>query len=312
MNIEKLIKAGIRYLRDANYRFHIKQTHGFYNHLPDEEYLKLLFRMIIGKDLNLDAPKTFNEKIQWLKLYDRRPEYTRMVDKCEAKKYVAERIGEEYIIPTLGIWDDPEDIDFDALPNQFVIKCNHNSGLGMCICRDKSKLDIAEVRRGLKKGLRQNYYLTGREWAYKNVQPRIFAEQVLSDEQQKESLFDYKFYCFNGKPKFLYISEGLHDHTTARISFLNLDWTFAPFHRSDYREFDELPIKPKNYETMLELATILSENVPFLRVDFYEVDGKIYFGELTFYPGSGFSEFTPEEWNYSLGSWIQLPEKTIN
>ena len=310
MNIEKLIKAGIRYLRDANYRFHIKQTHGFYNHLPDEEYLKLLFRMIIGKDLNLDAPKTFNEKIQWLKLYDRRPEYTRMVDKCEAKKYVAERIGEEYIIPTLGIWDDPEDIDFDALPNQFVIKCNHNSGLGMCICRDKSKLDIAEVRRGLKKGLRQNYYLTGREWSYQGIKPKVIAEQFIAEKFDTE-LMDYKFMCFDGEVKCSFVCSNRFSDKGLHVTFFDRDWNVMPFERHHPSAKNGLP-KPKRYEKMIELAEILSANIPFLRVDFYEVDGKIYFGELTFYPGSGFEEFTPEEWDYILGSWIQLPEKTIN
>ena len=172
------------------------------NWVPDQLFLKAAFRARFGRKLDLNNPKTFNEKLQWMKLYNRKPEYTMMVDKYKVRNYIAEQLGEEYLIPLLGVWDDPDEIDFDALPNQFVLKCNHNSGLGMCICKDKSKLDIQSVEEELRKGLAQDYYLTGREWPYKNVPRKIICEKYMTDETEGD-LKDYKFYCFNGKVKML-------------------------------------------------------------------------------------------------------------
>ncbi len=276
--------------------------------IPDRAYLKLKYRASMGKKLNLKHPKTFNEKLQWIKLYDRKPIYTTMVDKYEAKRYVAEKIGEEYIIPTLGVWDRVEDIDFDALPDQFVLKCTHDSG-GLVVCRDKSKLDIEAAKKKLERSLKTEYFYQAREWPYKNVNPRIIAEAYMEDERQQKGLIDYKFYCFDGKPKFLYVSQGLEDHATASISFLNTDWTFAPFKRGDYKEFDNLPAKPENYDAMLKLAEELSRGNSFLRVDLYEINHKIYFSELTFAPCGGMMIFQPEEWDRTFGEWIELPEK---
>lgn len=266
--------------------------------LPDELYLKLQYRAKLDKKLNLKNPKTFNEKLQWLKLYDRKPEYTIMVDKYLAKKYVADKIGEEYIIPTLGVWDSVDEIDFDLLPNQFVLKCNHNSGLGMCICKDKSKLDIAEVRRALANGLKQDYYHIGREWPYKDVPRKIIAEKYMGD-----SLNDYKLMCFDGKIKCSFVCSDRSENL--KVTFFDNDWNRMPFIRHYPASDNKIP-KPINFDQMIELAEILSKDIPFLRVDFYEIDGKIYFGELTFYPGCGYEEFTPEEWDERLGSWIKL------
>lgn len=310
MKLLQILKAGCKYLSSSDYRFLINANLGFYNQMSDENYLKRMFKACTGRQLDLDDPQTFNEKLQWLKLYDRNPEYTKMVDKYDAKRYVADKIGEEYVVPTFGVWDRPEDIDFEILPERFVLKCTHDCG-GLVICRDKTKFDEVVAKGKLFRHMKRNYFMHGREWPYKNVRPRIFAEQLLSDEHQKDSLIDYKFYCFNGQPKFLYVSEGLHDHDTARISFLNLDWSFAPFQRSDYKEFEELPPKPVNYEMMLEFATILSENTPFLRVDLYEVEGKVYFSELTFFPASGYSELYPSYWNKNIGDWIKLPPRMV-
>lgn len=303
-----IFKKGCEFICSSNYRFKKLNQLGMFNHLPDEEFLKRTYKAYFGKELDLETPKTFNEKLQWLKLYDRKPEYTTMVDKYEAKKYVAERIGEEYIIPTLGVWDRFDDIDFDALPDQFVLKTTHDSG-GVVICRDKANFDRDKARKKLSRSLKRNFYLRGREWPYKDVKPRIIAEQFMQDGTQPNGLLDYKFYCFNGEPKLLYVSEGLEDHSTAKISFLDLDWTFADFHRSDFRPFDHLPPKPNNYDQMLILAKELSAGIPFLRVDLYEINGKIYFSELTFFPCSGMMPFEPERWNEKLGSWIMLPPK---
>lgn len=299
MNIWKL-------LRDPKRIVYVYGIRGGFRCLSDSAYLKLLYRCSLRKPLDLKNPKTFNEKLQWLKLYNRKPEYTRMVDKCEAKKYVAEKIGEEYIIPTLGVWDRFEDIDFDSLPDQFVLKCTHDSG-GLVIVRDKEKLDKAAAQKKIEKSLKKNYYYSGREWPYKDVKPRILAEQYL-DEQTGTGLHDYKFYCFHGEPRLLYLSEGLEDHTTAKISFVTLDWEFAEFGRSDFAPFKELPPKPENFQQMIQLAKKLSAGNPFLRVDLYSVQGKVYFSELTFTPCSGHMPFDPENWDGILGEWIRLPD----
>ena len=304
MELKKLLRAGGRYLTSPDYRFLVNAGLGFYDRMPDEAYLRRYFRAAMGKELDLEHPQTFNEKLQWLKLHDRKSEYTKMVDKIEAKKYVASILGEEYIIPTLGVWDSPDEIDFDALPEQFVLKCNHNSGLGMCICRDKSALDIPKVRRELRKGLRENYYLHGREWVYKDVKPRILAEQYLVDESGME-LKDYKIMCFSGAAKCAFVCSDRFNSDGLRVTFFDRAWNIMPFERHYPRRTKPLR-KPENYDKMLQFAEKLSSNIPFLRVDFYEIKGKLYFGELTFFPGSGIEEFTPEAWDSELGSWIKL------
>lgn len=275
----------------------------------DELYLKIKYRLAMKKKLNIKNPQTFNEKLQWLKLNDRSPEYTKMVDKYEVRKYIAETIGEEHLIPLLGVWDNPDEIDFDSLPNQFVLKCTHNSGLGMCICKDKSKIDVKKVKKELKKGLKQNYFITSREWPYKDVKPRVVAEKYMVDDKNtypEDGLIDYKFYCFNGKSEYAYVSQNLDDHKRASISYITLDWEQAPFKRFDYPAFKDVPKQPERFDEMLKLAQNLSKDIPFLRVDFYEINGKVYFGELTFFPGSGLTELSPEEWDYKLGDMIKF------
>lgn len=273
----------------------------------DKKYLRRLFKLNMGKELNLDNPQTFSEKLQWLKLYDRKPEYTQMVDKVEAKNYVARIVGDEYIIPTIGVWDRVEDIDWDTLPNQFVLKCTHDSG-GIVICSDKSKLNTKAAIAKLKKGLRKNYYYRNREWPYKNVKPRIIAEQYMVDESGYE-LKDYKWFCFDGEPKALFIAtdRGTENEET-KFDFFDAEFNHLPFtngHPNAKREIK----KPEGFEQMKKLAALLSNGCPHLRVDFYDINGKIYFGELTFYHWSGMMPFEPEEWDYTFGSWIKLPQK---
>ena len=289
-------------------RFGYLNQLGFYRWMSDEKFLKYAYRVHLGKKLDLEHPVTFNEKMQWLKLYDRRPEYTTMVDKYAVKQYVAEKIGEEYIIPTLGVWDTFDDIDFDTLPEQFVLKCTHDSG-GLVICTDKSKLDKDNIRGLLGKYLKRDYYSIHREWPYKNVKPRIIAEAYMEDSATSE-LRDYKFFCFNGEPKVLYV---ITERKTSGHNF-KLDYFDMDFQHLDFKngyENSEYPIdKPLGFEKMKELAVVLSNGIPYVRVDFYEVDGKIYFGELTFFPTSGYGPFDPEEWDYKFGEWITLPQKT--
>lgn len=275
----------------------------------DKFYLRCRFRLKLGYSLNLNAPQSYNEKLQWLKLYDKNPQYTRMVDKYEAKKYVASIVGEEYIIPTLGGWERFDDIDFDKLPQQFVLKTTHDSG-GVVICRDKSKFDKAAARKKLEKSLRHDYYRTTKEWPYKNVKRRIIAEEYMEDESGE--LKDYKFFCFDGVPKALFIAT---DRFTVgeetKFDFFDMEFNHLPF-RNGHPNANIKINKPNGFEQMQELAAKLSTGIPHLRVDFYNINGRIYFGELTFYHWSGLVPFVPREWDYIFGSWLTLPTKNTN
>lgn len=296
MNIKKLFKN-----REA-----LNNAMRLFAFIPDETYLKLMYRLRMGKKLDLKMPQTFNEKLQWLKLHDRRPEYIAMVDKYEAKEYAAPIIGREHIISTLGVWDKFDDIDFDKLPERFVLKCTHDSG-GLVICKNKGTFDKSAAKTKIEQSLKCNFYYVGREWPYKGVKPRIIAEEYMENEYSA-SLRDYKFYCFNGIPQFLYLSEGMENHSTAHISYVNLDWTFAKYRRNDYQPFDKLPPKPVHLDEMIELSRKFSKDIPFLRVDFYEINGKVYFGELTFFPGSGFTPFASESDDLEIGNMLDLRE----
>ena len=271
---------------------------------PDELYLKLLFRLRMGYKLDLDNPQTFCEKLQWLKLHNRKSEYPQMVDKYDAKQYVANIIGEKYIIPTIGVWNRVEDIDFDKLPNQFVLKCTHDSG-GIVICKDKSQLDINAAKKLLRRGLKKNYYWQNREWPYKNITPRIICEKYMVDESGYE-LKDYKWFCFDGVPKALFIAtdRGVKGEET-KFDFYDADFNHLPFTNGHPNASKEIK-KPAGFELMKQLAAKLSQGQPHLRVDFYDINGEIYFGELTFYHWSGTMPFEPMEWDYKFGSWIKL------
>ena len=260
----------------------------------------------MGGDLDLENPKTFNEKLQWLKLYNRKPEYTMMVDKYRVREYIAQTLGEEYLIPLLGVWDDPDDIDFDALPNQFVLKCNHNSGLGMCICKDKSRLNIAKVKAGLRKGLAQDYYLTSREWPYKDVPRKIIAEKYMEDDSSTGELADYKVLCFNGEPKLVEIHHGRFAgiHTQ---DFYDTDWNKTDFEQPDDPLSDEVMEKPPFADEMFRLTRDLAKDIPHVRVDWFYTQKRLYFGEITFFDGAGFVPFVGNQ-DEIIGEWIELPE----
>lgn len=304
MRANPVIKKIIRKIKNPIEVLKSFSRFGIYDRMPDEKFLRLMFRLRMNKNLDLNNPKTFNEKLQWLKLYNRKPEYTMMVDKYAVREYIKKKLGEEYLIPLLGVWDSPDDIDFDKLPNQFVLKCNHNSGLGMCICKDKSKLDIDKVRKELKKGLKQNYYLTGREWPYKDVTRKIIAEKYMEEKPNTE-LNDYKLMCFNGKVRCSFVCSERFSDDGLKVTFFDRGWNVMPFERHYPKSANAIE-KPQTYEKMVEFAEILSKDIPFVRVDFYEISGKLYFGELTFFPGSGYEEFEPEEWDYKLGKMIDL------
>lgn len=275
--------------------------------IPDPLYLKMDYRLMMGESLNLRDPKTFNEKIQWLKLHNRRPEFVSMVDKYEAKRVVRQILGEDiHFARTLGVWDRFEDIDFSALPEEFVLKGTHDSG-SVVIFRKDERPDMDYVRQKMDVSLKTNWYSKRREWAYKNVKPRIMAEEYLEDGVSR-SMTDYKFFCFNGEPRFLYASLGLEDHSKARISFFDLDGRKMPFYRRDYRPFEGDIVLPKNYAEMRKTAGRLAAAIdsPFVRIDLYEIGDDIYFSEITFYPNAGVIPFEPKEWDRRLGDMIQL------
>lgn len=258
----------------------------------------------MGKRLNLKNPQTFNEKLQWLKLYDRNPEYTKMVDKYEVRKYISDKIGEEYLIPLLGVWDSFDEIDFDKLPDQFVLKCTHDSG-GLVICRDKSKLDINKARKTINKCLKKNFYKFTREWPYKNVKPRIIAEKFMVDESGTE-LKDYKFFCFDGTVKALFIATDRPYDT--KFDFFDSDFNHLDIRHGHPNSNRELS-KPKGFDEMIKLSQILSKGMAHVRVDLYDINGKIYFGELTFFHHGGLVPFDPPKWDEIFGEWLTLPEK---
>lgn len=306
MNYNKL-KTYITNLFNKDKRFlTFAKINHFYPDMPDDEYLIKKWKALMGTELNLDDPHTFNEKLQWLKLYDRKPEYTTMVDKYAVKQYVADIIGEKHIIPTLGVWDKFDDIDFNMLPNQFVLKCTHDSG-GLVICRDKQHLDKNAAKKKLTESLKHNYYYAGREYPYKNVKPRIIAEKYMEDSKTAE-LRDYKFFCFDENVYCCLICSGRYSSKGLHFTFFDRKYNVLPFECGCPSEKNGLP-KPSQYDKMIELAEQLSQNIPFVRVDFYEIDGNVYFGELTFFPVSGYIQFDPEEWDLKLGNMLKLPEK---
>ncbi|MCM1325846.1 MAG: glycosyl transferase [Bacteroidales bacterium] len=308
MKAEKLLKA----VTDKDFRQEVLESRGFWNHLSDEEYLRLKFKNFFGYELDLDNPKTYCEKIQWLKLYNRNPKYTMMVDKYEVKKYVSDLIGAEHVIPLVGagIYNSYDEIDFAQLPDQFVLKCTHNSG-GFAVCKNKADFNIKAEKKNFDKMLKTNYFLNGREWPYKNVKPRILAEKYIDTLGNPDSV-EYKVTCFDGKVGFITICQGpahvefwkrSNDHFTPDFEWL--PWWV------NYEHAKVRPEKPEQWDEMVKLAEKLSKDIPVVRVDFYVIDGKIYFGEFTFFTWSGFMHFQPEEWDRKLGDMIKLPAEKL-
>ncbi len=302
MNLKRLIIAITNPKKIVQYF----ETKGIFNRLSDKKYLKLMYRLQMGKKLDLDNPKTFNEKLQWLKLYDRNPEYTKLVDKYEVKRIVADKIGAEYIIPTLGVWDKFDDIDFDKLPNQFVLKCTHDSG-GLVICKDKSKFDIKSAKKKINRSLRSNYYYHGREWPYKNVEPRIIAEEFLSDDDNVESgLTDYKFFCFDGLAYSVMICI---DRNTGdpKYYFFDKSRKLLRLNKRSKLVSDDFHVNfPDCIDKMFDLAEKLSKGFPHVRVDLFSSKNKPYFGELTFFSESGMDNNLLPEAEKIFGDLINL------
>ena len=276
--------------------------------LPDKPYLQILYFLHFGKFINLKNPHTISEKLQWLKLYNQRPEYAQMVDKYAAKQFAAAKIGAEHIIPTFGVWDRLKDIEFDNLPDSFVLKTTHSAGCtGVVICKNKNDFNIKKAIRKLNKSLKTDLSKSMREWPYKNVPHRIIAEKYMEDEYGE--LRDYKFYCFNGKVKYVQADVGrFSDH---HQNIYDTHWNLLPISFGYPQESHNID-KPKNFELMLKIAETLAAGIPHIRVDLYNVNGNIYFGELTFFPTSGYKCIKPNELDYKLGDWINLPSQIIS
>lgn len=276
----------------------------------DETYLRVRFRLLMGKWPDLKNPKTFSEKLQWLKLHDRRPEYTMMVDKYAVKEYVAGIIGNEYVIPTIGVWNRPEDIEWDKLPDRFVLKTTNGGGsLGVVICKDKATLDKESAIKKLRSSMNSNGFRIQGEWPYKNVPHRIIAEQYIEPRPDLKDLPDYKFFCFDGVVKGLFVAtERQNPNEDVKFDFFDAEYNHLPF-RQGHDHAKVTPPKPENFELMKELASKLSKGIPQVRVDLYDLGERVLFGEITFYHFGGLEPFEPEEWDYKFGSWLHLPPK---
>ena len=307
VKIKRAIQLIYKFFSNKALRFNYLAKLRLMDNISDKKFLSMKYRNVYGCDLNLESPLTFNEKLQWLKLYNRNPEYTIMVDKYKVREYITQKIGEQYLIPLIGVWDSPEEIDFSLLPDQFAMKCNHNSGLGMCICTDKSKIDIEKVKKELAKGLKQNYYLSCREWPYKDVPRKIVAEKFMKSDAG--GLTDYKIHCFNGIPKFILVCRDRFAKSGLTEDFYTPEWGRMTVKRPKIPNSSVSIPKPEKLDEMLVLAQKLSKDISFLRVDFYVIEGKVYFSELTFFPASGFEGFDPPEWDRIFGDWLVLPMK---
>lgn len=285
----------------------LKVYHAFWNTaahiLGDKAYIKLYFKEKVGYPINLDKPETFNEKLNWLKLYDRSPIYSMMADKYEVKRIVRERAGEEFVVPCYGVWSSFDSIDFESLPDTFVLKATGDSS-GAILCKDKKTFDYAAAKQRLDSCLKRNYYYRTREWPYKGIQARIIADQLLDDHTGNE-LRDYKFWCFNGVPRLMYCTVKTKDKSQVYENFYDMDFNVADIDHGFPRHQPEFH-KPTGFETMKELATKLSKDIPFVRIDMFEVDGHVYFGEFTFFDWAGLQPFKSYDTDKMLGDWIKL------
>lgn len=295
------------FIENPQYFITSPASKGWLNWVPDSLYLKVLYRVIMGRKLNLKNPKEYNEKLQWLKLNDRKPEYSTMVDKYEVRGYIEDLLGDKYLIPCLGIYDSVDDIDIDALPDRFVLKCTHDSG-SVEICKDKSSFDIEGARHRLSQAMKRNYYATYREWPYKYVKPRIIAEGYL--EGDGGDLKDYKVMCFNGEAKIIEVHENrfvegkVHTQT-----FYDREWNIVPLTQIETVTVDRPGERPRQLDEILRLSELIAKNMYHARIDWYIEGDKIYFGEITFFDGSGFESFSTPEMERMLGDMINLPEK---
>ena len=273
--------------------------------LPDKIYLKKLYKKRLGKKLDIKVPKTFSEKLNWLKLYDRKPIYTTMVDKYAAREYVAEKIGDEYLVPLMGVWDTVDEIDFSQLPEKCVLKCNHDNGVIVVKSRQNDK-QIEKIKKELSFHLGRDYYKKCREWPYKNIKRKIICEKFM-ENTNGDDLVDYKIFCFNGEPKLIMVNSGRFTLDGVKTDIYDVDWNHLDMQDGHYPMAGDIFKKPKCFDEMLGLAVKLSKNIPTIRVDFNYWDEKLYFGELTFFHMAALDHFQPAKWDEIIGGWLNLP-----
>ena len=299
INIEKkcdLMYSKIIRIIENGFRIHV---------FSDKQFIQAEYFATFRKRINWLAPRTFNEKIQWLKINDRKPIYEKLVDKYEVKAYIENKIGSKYVIPTYGVWKKYEDIDFGELPNSFVLKCTHDSG-SVFVCKNKDALNEDECKKTIKDSLSRNFYYVGREWPYKNIRPRVLAEAYLLDTAIEDDLSDYKIHCFNGEPKFILVCKDRFSENGFQETFFDLNWNVLDVKRPNRQLCNPVPEKPKLLDEMIEISKELSKEIPFVRIDLYETGNHLYFGEMTFYPASGFVQFEPEEYDDIFGRWLNI------
>lgn len=289
------------------YKDYLTEEGKYTSLLPDKIYLKKLYKKRVGKELDLKNPTTYTEKLNWLNLYDRRPEYTIMADKYAVRKYVAEKIGEEYLVELLGVWDSVEQIDFSSLPDKFVLKCNHDNGV--IICTDKKTFDIEKAKKELQWHLERDYYKKCREWPYKNIPRKIICEKYMENDTGK-LLIEYKVFCFNGKIKFTQVITDRFTDSGTTFDNYDFSWNYMDMYQGDHcNQKGDIYEKPIFLDDIYAISEKLSKGISHIRIDFNIWNDKIYFGELTFFDSGGFDEFQPEKWAIELGNWIELPKK---
>lgn len=274
---------------------------------PDKLYLRLQFRLRMGYCIDFKRPQTLSEKIQWLKLNYKNPLFPSLVDKYSVKEYVSQLIGKGHIIPTLQVWSNPDEIDFDSLPQQFVLKTTHGGGnSGVIICKDKNCFDKRATIEKLRKALKQDIYKDFREWPYKFIKKRIIAEKYMAQEDGTP-LVDYKFFCFNGIPRFIYVSQNIPGDRRTISAFLDMNWEMLPFKKKNENHAVSYPPKPESFDELKRIALLLANGFPFVRIDLYEINKEVYFSEYTFFPSSGMQPYEPTEWDRKLGDMLDLP-----
>lgn len=301
-NVISKLKTAISLLKKPSRLLLPAGQNGLLKFIPDKAYLKMVFKAELGYKLDLVCPKTYNEKLQWIKLYDRKNEYTLYADKYKVRDYIAEKLGERYLVPLFGVYKKASEIPWDKLPNKFVLKCNHDSGTNI-ICTDKTKLDMLETERKLNAWLKGNAFWGGREWCYKDIEPCIICEEYMGTKDGMPP-DDYKIMCFNGTPKLIQVHHDRYGNHT--LDFMDTNWKKTGIVQGPPNSTHDIP-KPEKLDEMLEIARILSKDMPYVRVDLYVIDGEIKFGEITMYPTSGFSKFKDPETDRILGEWIKLP-----
>ena len=284
--------------------FYLLGLKGFFKGMDDEKYLKRMYKSKFKIPLDLEHPKAYTAKLQWLKLHDRKDIYTTFADKVAVRDYVAETLGPEYLVPVFAVYDSVDEIDWEALPQRFILKCSHGSGCNV-ICPDKSRLDTEKAKKQLSGWMKRSWFWFGREWAYKNITPRILCEHFI-ESSQGETPNDYKFLCFNGEPKLIQLHMNRYK-ANYTMDYYDTDWNKTEKSKKGTAISSEKAPMPRNLEKMKALAAILAKDTYFSRIDFYDADGKIYFGEITFFPTSGFSPFDDYEDDLRLGSCIRLP-----